>query len=136
MSLLLVFNCFLVSCGERDIKITGIYSNLSYVGDETGDIAGAEIILMQCGDSREYYLTFQEADGSPMVPVVIKPTIDNQSIKFEVPLKSYTEDGRELTEIIKYSGIIRESGIELEGESREAQTKWKMFLKRKKSFWQ
>ena len=135
ISLFLIFNNCLAFSEEHKIKITGIYSNLSY-SQGPGDIAGTEIFILQGGDNNEYYLIFQEAEGWPKPPLLIKPIINKYHIEFVVPQKSYTENGQEFIQTTNYTGTIKKNGIELEGQNRQTKYKWKEFLKRKNSYWQ
>jgi len=136
MLMLLILFIHSSACSqERNLKITGIYSNLSY-SEGSGDIAGTEIIIMQAGSSMEYYIVFQDAEGQPKVPLVIKPIINKNRIEFSVPQIFYSEDGKEFIQTTNYNGTIKENGIELEGQNTQTKSKWKTFLKRKNSYWQ
>ena len=131
--LLLITSCISLS---SKTKITGIYSSLHYTGEETGDIVGTEIIIMQCGDAKDYYITFQDAEGMIKAPIVIKPIINNQQIEFDVPQSSYTESGKEIIQIIRYVGQIKENGIEIETQGVSGSFGNKELLKRNKSYWE
>ena len=120
---------------ENSIKTTGIYSSLKYF-EGPGDIAGKEIFILKGGDSDEYYLLFQEAEGWTKPPILLKPNIIGSIIGFEVKQTGYSQNGKEITQIIIYTGKITKDGLELEGRNTQTKHKWKEFLKRKNSYWQ
>jgi len=135
MILLLTFLPNAVFSDENSIKTTGIYSNLKY-SEGPGDIAGTEIFILKGGDSDEYYLLFQEAEGWTKPPILLKPSIIGNIIGFEVTQTGYSQNGKESKQIIIYTGRITKDGLELEGQNPQTKIKWKQFLKRKNSYWQ
>ncbi len=133
LSLMLFPNA--VFSDENSIKTTGIYSSLKY-SEGPGDIAGTEIFILKGGDSDEYYLLFQEAEGWTKPPILLKPNVIGNIIGFEVTQTGYSQNGKESTQIIIYTGKITKDGLELKCQNTQTKYKWKEFLKRKNSYWQ
>ena len=120
---------------ENNIKTTGIYSSLKY-SEGPGDIAGTEIFILKGGDSDEYYLLFQEAEGWTKPPILLKPKVINNIIGFEVTQTGYGPNRKKSVQIITYTGKFTKNGLELEGHNTQTKYKWKEFLIRKNSYWQ
>jgi hypothetical protein len=67
---------------EPHDRLTGIYSDLEY-HDESGDLAGTEIFLINT--KKGYYIYFQSSDGSGGVPVVVPAKLNENKLTFEIP---------------------------------------------------
>jgi hypothetical protein len=107
--------------------VTGVYTDMRRQ-PETGDIIGVELFIVQT--NRGAFIVFQDAEGSPRVPVVVPGKIQNRRIKFHLPERDgYTG---------KFVGTI--SGSTISGHFTDGQQssfgKSEFMLKRRKSFWQ
>lgn len=116
-----------VFAGPAGSKVTGIYSDM-YYNREAGDVVGVEIFVLFSRDG--YYVLFQDAPGSPAVPILVKAKIDGNKIEFTLPDRSGYSG--------KFDGVI--SGNELKGKFEGGQISASgasvFILKRKHSYWQ
>jgi hypothetical protein len=63
-------------------RLTGIYSNMTF-NNESQDVSGIEIFVVF---SREgFKVIFQDAEGSPSVPVIVPAVVKDSSISFDLP---------------------------------------------------
>lgn len=70
-----------LTAGEA-VKVTGIYTNMSY-NTEGGDVVGTEVFVVNT--KRGYYVVFQSGDGEPSVPVVVPAEVLGSAIRFTLP---------------------------------------------------
>ena len=108
-------------------RITGVYSDMEF-NEEAGDVIGIEIFLVY---SREgFQAIFQDAEGSPSVPVVVPAIVKGSEITFELPERNGYSG--------KFLGRIQKDRIEghfLTGAAgREGEPE--IVLKRGRSYWQ
>jgi hypothetical protein len=110
-----------------EAKITGIYTDMR-MHSQTGDVVGVEIFLVFSRSG--YQVIFQDAEGSPSVPVVVPATIDADRIEFSLPERSGYSG--------KFVGTIRASTITGEFANGQLSSVGKktFVLKRRKSYWQ
>ena len=109
---------------KQRIQITGVYSNLTYI-EEAGDVVGVEIYILSGGSG--YFATVQIAEGAPDDPVLVPVKVNGTSIEITFPSDSAI--GRDRG---NYHGKITALGL---SGKFEKETK-RIFLKRKKSYWQ
>lgn len=108
-------------------RVTGIFSDL-YYNREAGDVVGIEMFVLFSRDG--YYVLFQDAEGSPSPPVLVKAKIDGMRIEFVLPDRNGYSG--------KFNGEI--SGKMLKGKFDGGQISNSgvpiILLKRKHSYWQ
>src|SRR5215813_5505201 len=109
---------------QASVKITGVYSNLTYI-EEAGDVVGVEIFILSGGSG--YFATLQIAEGAPDDPVLVPVKVNGTNIEITFPSDSAI--GRDRG---NYHGKITALGL---SGKFEKETK-RIFLKRKKSYWQ
>ena len=63
-------------------RITGVYSDMEF-NFESGDVVGVEVVLVF--SRKGYFVIFQNAEGSPSVPVVVPARVEAGQIQFDVP---------------------------------------------------
>jgi hypothetical protein len=119
---LLILNGFMGASAKP--AITGIYSDMCY-NTESGDVVGMEIYLVY--SKAGYYVIYQASEGEPSVPVIVKATIGDSTIEFQIP-EGVPFSG-------DFQGRITSYGIEgrIAGYSGYAS---KLRLKRQLSYWQ
>jgi len=105
-----------------DVKVTGMYSNMTISGGE--DLSGMEIFIT--GASNGYHALVQCAKSEPMPPVLVTVTVSEPNISFNLPPVEKT--GCEGT---KAKGKITLDGLELSFGDRYKPT----VIKRGLSFW-
>lgn len=71
-----------IATARLPFKITGIYSSLS-LNNESGDVLGEEIMIVF--SNKGYIATYQSSEGEPIIPVVTKVNIVNNTIIFTLP---------------------------------------------------
>lgn len=108
-------------------RVTGVYSDMSF-NKESGDVSGIEIFIVF---SREGYIAiFQDAEGSPSVPVAVPLSVKGSKIEFTLPVRNGYSG--------KFVGKIENGklvGQFLEGEvGKEGRVEIK--LKKGRSYWQ
>lgn len=118
---LFIFLPDMANSAEKKIKVTGIYSDMSY-NREGGDVLGLEIFLVF---SRQgYFVILQVSEGEPNPPVIVPAKIQGSAITFSLPVEA---DPRG-----EFQGTINDA--ELSGTFKNnGQT---VHLKRKNSYWQ
>jgi hypothetical protein len=107
--------------------ITGVYTDMRR-HPQTGDILGVELFVVQA--NRGFYVYFQDAEGSPKVPLTVPAKIENHRIEFELPER----DGYAGI----FQGVISGSGITghfINGQ-QSSFGKRDFVLRKGKSFWQ
>jgi hypothetical protein len=109
-------------------KITGLYTDMEF-HEESGDVSGVEVFLVR--SKQGAFVTFQWAEGSPFVPVVVPAKISGQRISFELPEVngsiSGVFDGEVANDAIHgrfLNGIRNKDGGDI------------FVLKKKESYWQ
>jgi hypothetical protein len=111
---------------KKDV-FTGIYTDM-HRHPQTGDVLGVELFVVQT--NRGIYVVFQDAEGTPRVPVIVPGKIKNNRIEFELPERDgYTG---------KFEGTITGSAIRghfTNGQQSSSGT-GEFALKRRTSFWQ
>ena len=130
LSFLLVFCLFVGKSDARDAsqtKITGMYTDMRYQ-EQTGDILGVEVFLVFSRSG--YQIVFQDAEGSPSIPIVVSATVEKNRIEFDLPERGGYSG--------KFSGTIGPRGIVgrfLSGQENSFGKKT-FELRRKPSYWQ
>lgn len=81
IGLLLFSNCAPI-LAQPPVRLTGMYSDMSF-NNESGDVNGIEIFLV--ATRAGYAVVFQDAEGSPAVPVVVPATLKHGDIIFSLP---------------------------------------------------
>src|SRR5215469_14410085 len=89
-------------------KVTGMYSDMR-LQPQTSDLLGIEVFVVSSRSG--YQVVFQDAEGSPSVPLVVPARIDNVHIEFELPQRAGYSG--------KFSGQITRYGIK--GEFADGQ---------------
>jgi hypothetical protein len=108
-------------------KITGVYSDMRFAQD-SGDILGIEIFVMFSRSG--YWVVFQDAEGSPSEPIVVKAKISNDEISFSLPHRNgYSGNFKGH---IKGRFLVGQFEMGQLSDSHSAKFK----LKRKNSYWQ
>ena len=108
------------SAQTRGPRLTGIYSDMSYI-DEAGDVLGTEVFIVY--SSKGYFAIIQVAEGAPSVPAVVPITVDGTKVSFSLP--GDLGGGQ-------FRGQVTERG--LSGRFADGREPWD--LKRGKSYWQ
>ena len=122
-SILLLALCVSLSfAGASNVHPTGMFSDMFY-SDESGDIGGTEIFIVLGDDN--YWVVYQEAEGAPTKPIIVKAEITANQIKFILPKN-------ELHEELIFTGKITEKALIGKFEGRDEKLK----LPRKKSYWE
>ena len=121
---LTVFSVSYVNASEK-IKITGIYTNMSY-NEEGGDLLGEEIFIIYGGQG-QYYATVQCAQGGVRPPIMVKVTVNKNTISFNVP-----ESNTHLCVPGVFKGKITNKGLIGEFTGNH----YKVNLPRGNSYWQ
>ena len=116
--------CMPSFAGER---ITGVYSNMEY-NKESSDVSGIEIFIVFSRDG--FKVIFQDAEGSPSVPVIVPIVVKGSSVSFDL-LDRVGYSGKFEGRISsgKLVGKFLNSAIGKHGGE-------KIVLKRGKSYWQ
>jgi hypothetical protein len=118
-----------LDAAEKKIRITGIYSDLTY-SQEGGDLLGTEIFLVSAQE-HGYFAFVQSWAGGTTPPVVVPVQVDGDKVTFAVPAPSIGEGN--------YEGRI--SGTGFDGTCRRPLasggfSEEPIRLKRKKSYWE
>jgi len=115
------------TCASAAERVTGIYSNMAF-NEESGDVSGIEIFVVY---SREgFQAVFQDAEGSPSVPVVVPAIIKGSEISFELPERN-GYSGKFLGRVTKgqLEGHFLTGAVGKEGKPE-------IVLKKSRSYWQ
>ena len=123
VTFVLAFKIYAGECAST----TGVYSDMCY-SERSGDIGGMEIFVVK--SSGEYYVLFQNAQGTVEKPVLVKAKVENCIIEFELPENGLLISG-------KFKGVIDKNGIKgrFEGYGKTSSYS-NVILKRQTSFWQ
>jgi len=114
-------------CAVAAERVTGIYSDMAF-NKESGDVSGIEVFVVF---SREgFQVIFQDAEGSPSVPVVVTAVVKGSNISFDLPERN-GYSGKFVGRISngKLVGSFLAGAVGKEGKSE-------ITLKRGKSYWQ
>ena len=123
--LITIFVMALPVFAAEKVKVTGIFSSLSY-NEEGGDLLGEEIFIVYGGQGN-YFASVQCAQGGVRAPFIAKATITGSKITFEVP-----DSESHLCVPGTFKGVITKQG--LKGEFTGNQ--YKVNLPRGNSYWQ
>jgi hypothetical protein len=63
-------------------NLTGIYSNMSY-NRQGGDVNGIEIFITY--SKKGYFVHFQDAEGSPNIPIIVPAILKENTLTFVLP---------------------------------------------------
>ena len=110
---------FTVDSGQPDRpQVTGIFSDMR-ASRGSGDVSGIEIFVLV--GKGGYYALVQIAEGSPSAPVLVRATVRDDALTFELPppYKGQTFTGR----VTRY-GLEGTLGVD------------RVVLPRSKSYWQ
>jgi hypothetical protein len=107
------------------VKITGMYTNMHFVGNGS-NVQGVEMLIVR-GDKDQYFAVLQCANGAPGKPVVLSATIPSQE-QVEVAANS---DPASHCPMTQFKGKVGPSGIT--GSFAGGP---EMSLERKDSYWQ
>lgn len=107
-------------------RVTGIYSDMTF-NHESGDVTGIEVAIVL---SKEGFMAiFQDAEGVPLVPIVVPVTVSGSEIVFELPERNgYT--GKFVGHLVDGS-LIGHFTNGLKGQNGA-----EFALRRGKSYWQ
>jgi hypothetical protein len=64
------------------INKTGCFTNIFY-HEEAGDVLGTELFIVYSNDG--YYVLFQDAEGEPSPPQLVRATVTGDRISFQLP---------------------------------------------------
>lgn len=108
-------------------RVTGIYSNMTF-NKESGDVSGIEVFVVFSRDG--FKAIFQDAEGSPSVPVIVPVVMKGSDISFDLPERS-GYSGKFVGRISngKLVGSFLTGAVGKEGKPE-------ITLKRGKSYWQ
>lgn len=70
------------AANAQSVQVTGFFSNMEYF-DETGDVVGMEVFILY--SSGGYWVLFQDAQGAPAAPVLVKAAITGDALEFTLP---------------------------------------------------
>ena len=116
--------CMPSFAGER---ITGMYSNMEY-NKESSDVSGIEIFIVFSRDG--FKAIFQDAEGSPSVPVIVPIVVKGSSVSFDLSDRvGYSGKFEGRISSGKLVGKFLNSAIGKDGGE-------KIVLKRGNSYWQ
>jgi hypothetical protein len=89
------------------VRVTGCFTNMHWVAD-AGDVLGMEVRILYSlnpdGVSGDYWVLFQDAQGAPAAPVLVKATVTGQTLEFAVPASSGAEG--------TFKGVVTETALE------------------------
>jgi len=124
---IIVYALFLTqfSWASEKIKVTGIFSNM-YYHEEGGDLLGEEIFIVYGGQGN-YFASVQCAQGGVRAPIIVKVTVNNNQISFNVP-----DSNKHLCVPGLFKGVISKKGITGEFTGNN----YKVTLPRGNSYWQ
>jgi hypothetical protein len=120
---ILAYAFFCVNFCLAQNKATGTFTNLQYF-EELGDLYGFEIRIVYTRYG--YEGTFQAAEGGPDSLILIKPIIENDTVKFSIPSPSLDE-GRFIGKISKEKlvGVLTlKNGNRIELELKRGRSYW------------
>jgi hypothetical protein len=119
----------LVHAKPPEIQLTGVFSSLKY-NQEGGDLLGIEAFIFYGGG--EYWLLFQDSDGSPNKPQLVKANVSEDSLEFTILDSWVLADGKIESRNRNFKGVISKTHILGKfNDSNET-----IRLSRKKSYWQ
>ena len=114
---------------EKKIRITGIYSDLTY-NQEGGDLLGTELFIVNAQENG-FFAFFQNWQGGTTPPVVVPVQVDGDRVTFAIPAPSLGEGNHE--------GRVSATGFDgkcLNPLASGGFHEEPVHLKRKKSYWQ
>ena len=90
----LAFLSLAATAWAEKVRVTGCFTNMRWVGD-AGDVLGMEVRILYSlnpdGVSGDYWVLFQDAQGAPQAPVLVKARLSGQALEFTVPASSGDE---------------------------------------------
>jgi hypothetical protein len=115
---------------QPEVQITGIFSSFKY-NQEGGDLLGIEVFICY-GGGGEYWLLFQESNGEPNTPQLVKASVSGETIQFTISESTVSADGKVDGRNRTFKGRITKAQI----TGSFSDSKETIKLPRKKSYWQ
>ena len=115
---------------QPEVRVTGVFSSLEY-NREGGDLLGIEVFIFY-GGGGEYWLLFQESNGEPDTPQLVKASVSREVIQFTISESTVSGDGKVDSGSRTFKGRITKTQII--GKFTDSNETIK--LPRKKSYWQ
>lgn len=106
------------------VKVTGIYSDMQFIGNG-GNVHGTEILIVR-GDGDDYFAILQCANGAPGKPVVVTANVSAEDVELAA-----SADKASHCPMALFKGHVSASGI-----TGSFQGGPKTTLARKDSYWQ